>query len=73
MSRGVNPAFADMDGAIAAYFSALPLGGGFGIAAKTSRFPWQSNLSRFWLEYSVTSIVPGAEVTPTELLVTEAN
>src|SRR5262249_54475122 len=66
---GVNPAFADMDGAIAAYLSAHPPTGVSGIVAKTARFPAQSTtLSMFWLQYSVTSIAPGAVGTPTELV-----
>src|SRR5947207_9285577 len=60
-SRGVNPASADCDGAIAMYFSWPPVPTS-GSVAKTVTFPEQSIVSIFCVSYSVanTSVVEAA-------------
>jgi len=64
MSRGVNPACADWDGAIAMYFSKHgPTGPG--IVANNELFLEQSIVSIFWLQYSVTSRSVFEAATPT--------
>ena len=61
-SRGVNPAAADCDGAIAMYFSRQEPNPGN--VANTVAFPLQSILSMFSEQYSLTSKRSGAAATP---------
>src|SRR2546423_8892236 len=65
MSRGLHgdTASADCNGAIAMYFSEHGLTGPT-IVANTETFPKQSTVSRFWLQYSLTSRSVGAAATP---------
>jgi hypothetical protein len=67
MSRGLHGdvANADLDGAIAMYFSVQGLTGGPRIVAITETFPKQSIVSRFWLQYSLTSRSVFEAATPT--------